>query len=184
MTCLQSIADIDSQRTFFINILPNALVLDPYSLEQNLQQILELGLRPQQIVFELTEIEVLVQCPELPKVINQLRKWGFGLAVDDFCSSVSTDHYFLDFRPDIIKIDRRIVMGCSQHPLKQILIKSLLNSAHELGVLVLAEGLEDRRDIDFCRELGIDYGQGFGLALPERMLQSTSLNLLELSNAS
>jgi EAL domain-containing protein (putative c-di-GMP-specific phosphodiesterase class I) len=90
----------------------------------------------------------------------------------------------MEFRPDVIKVDRRLITGCSRHQLKQILLKSLLYSAHELDIHVLAEGLEDSADIDFCRGLGIDYGQGFGLALPERTLQSKPLNFLKFSHVS
>lgn len=186
--CLQAIAQslasstVQGLQTFFINILPNAIIQNPNSFEQNLQQILDLGLRPQQIVFELTEVEAMVHCPELSKTINRFREWGFRFAIDDLCGNVSTDHYFMEFRPDFIKLDRRLVSGCSRYQLKQILLKSLLNSAHELGIFVLAEGLEEPEDIDFCRGLGVDFGQGFGLALPECTLQSSPLNLLKLSN--
>jgi len=171
-TCLQAIAAVHSSQTFFINVLPNAIIQDVTSLEHTFEQVIALGLNPQQIVFELTEIEALTQMPQLLETIQQIRHWGFRLAIDDLYGNVSSDHYCMEFRPDIIKIDKRLVAGCSRHPLKQILLKSLLRSAQELGILVLAEGLEEVADIDFCRELGIDYGQGFGLALPDRSLQA------------
>lgn len=190
-SCIQAVAQVmtrhfsatQSPPLFFINILPNAITGDLYSLEQNAQQILDLGLQPQQIVFELTELEALANRAELCKIVTQFRKWGFQFAIDDLCGSASTDHFFMEFRPDVIKLDRRLVAGCSHYQLKQILLKTLFHSAHELGILVLAEGLEDVKDIDFCRSLGMDYGQGFGLAVPDRTLQLTPLNLLSLLNA-
>jgi EAL domain-containing protein (putative c-di-GMP-specific phosphodiesterase class I) len=106
-------------------------------------------------------------CPDLPQIINRLRQWGFGIAVDDLCGCVSVARNVLEFRPDLVKLDRRLVGGCSKHSLKQTLIKILLHSAHEQGILVLAQGLEDERDIEFCRDLGVGCGQGFGLATPE-----------------
>lgn len=144
----------------------------PLSLEPNFQQVRSLGLRPQQIIFELTEVEVQAHCPDLPQIINRLREWGFGIAVDDLCRCVSVDRNVIEFRPDLVKLDRRLVDGCSKHTLKQTLIKSLLHSAHEEGILVLAEGLESERDIEFCRDLGVDCGQGFGLATPELTLHA------------
>jgi len=172
------------QPTFFINVLPNAIIHDPHFFDQTYQRVIDLGLRPQQVVFELTEVETLARSTELHDIISRFREWGFGFAVDDLCSNVSADHYFMEFQPDVIKLDRRLVSGCGQHALKQVMLKSLLQSAHEMGIAVLAEGLETVVDIEFCRALGIDYGQGFGLALPERSLQTQSLNLLQLSNAS
>jgi EAL domain-containing protein (putative c-di-GMP-specific phosphodiesterase class I) len=190
-SCFQAIAQlltrhfttIQTLPLFFINILPNAITYDLHSLEQNFQQVIDLGLQPQQIVFELTEVEALANRPELHRIITQLRKWGFRFAIDDLCGNASTDHFFMEFRPDVIKLDRQLVAGCSRHQIKQILLKSLLHSAHELEISVLAEGLEDAEDIDFCRDLGVNYGQGFGLALPERTPQLKPLNLLKLSNA-
>lgn len=185
-TCLESIAALKTDETFFINILPNAIIRNPHSIEYNYQQVLELGLRPEKIVFELTEVEVLASCSNLPAIIKRLREWGFGIAVDDLCGCVSVDHYVMEFRPDLVKLDRRLIDGCSQHPLKQTIIKSLLHSAHEEGILVLAEGLENQADISFCRDLGVDYAQGFGLGRPERTLKKEPAPLWDftLSKAS
>ncbi len=174
-SCLDAVAQLSekigaAETTFFINVLPNAIGRDPRSLERNFQQVLDLGLRPEQIVFELTEVEALGRYPALPGLIEQIRAWGFGLAIDDLGSNVSIDHYFMEFRPDVIKLDRRLIHGCSRHILQQVIIKSLLRFAQEVEILVLAEGLEDANDIEFCREAGVDLGQGFGLALPKLTL--------------
>lgn len=180
-TCLGSIATTNSRQTFFVNLLPNAILRDPKSLEQNLEQLLELGLKPQQIVFELTEVEALKQRSDIAQIINRVQEWGFGVAIDDLCSGVSIDHYFMEFRPDVLKVDRRIVHGCSRHVLKQIVLKSILDSAHELDIVVVAEGLEDLKDIEFCRQLGVDYGQGFALGMPELILRQQPLDFVGLS---
>lgn len=174
--CLEALAALysdtqwlDAPPTFFVNLLPNAIAQNPKSLERNFQQVLDLGLRSEQIVFELTEVEALGNHPDLPRLIEQIRAWGFGLALDDLGSNVALDHYCTEFRPDIIKLDRRLVQGCSRYILKQIMMKSLLQFAHELDITVLAEGLETQEDIEFCQAIGIDLGQGYGLGVPETM---------------
>jgi EAL domain-containing protein (putative c-di-GMP-specific phosphodiesterase class I) len=173
-TCLEALGDLWTQMEecedaplFFVNLLPNAIVEDPRSLERNFQQVLDLGLRAEQIVFELTEVEALAGHPELAYRIQQIRDWGFGLAVDDLGSNVGLDHYYTEFRPDLIKLDRRLIHGCSRHPLKQVMVKSLLHVSHESGIAVLAEGLESPEDIAFCQAIGIDLGQGYGLGMPK-----------------
>lgn len=179
-TCLQEIALLESDKTFYINLLPNAIANQPDFLEQTLQQVKQLGLIPQQIMFELTEVEALLPHHALPQLINQIQQFGFGIAVDDLYGNVSIDHYFIEFRPDVIKVDRLLIGGCSQHPLKQVLVKNLVRSAHELGIPVLAEGLETVADIQFCQKLGVDYGQGFGLAHPKPFLQPSPLHWSEV----
>jgi EAL domain-containing protein (putative c-di-GMP-specific phosphodiesterase class I) len=193
--CIESIAQLGLSPTsnhalnskppsFFINVLPNTILHDTKAFEQSVQQVLDLGLQPQQIVFELTEIETLIHNSDLHGLIHRLRAEGFRFAVDDLCGNVGVDHYFMAFQPDIMKLDRHLVSGCGQQTLKQVLLKSLLRSAHELNIQVLAEGLETSADIEFCRTLGVDYGQGFGLALPERALQTQPLNLFKFATAS
>lgn len=179
-TCIDAIAQVSNGQTFFINVLPNAILQEPKSLERNLQRVLDLGLQPQQIVFELTEIEALIQHPDLSRLIHRIREYGFGVAIDDLGGRVAIDHYFMALHPDVIKLDRQLVQGCSRHPMQQILLKSLLYSAHEMGILVVAEGLEAAEDIAFCRDLGVDLGQGFGLAKPEPALQPHKLDILSL----
>lgn len=193
--CIESIAQLglsspgihalnSAPLSFFINVLPNTILHDLKAFEQSVQQVIELGLQPQQVVFELTEIETIIHNPDLHGLIHRLRAKGFRFAVDDLCSNAGADHYFMEFQPDVIKLDRHLVSGCGQQTLKQVLLKSLLQSAHELNIRVLAEGLETAADIEFCRALGVDYGQGFGLALPERVLQTQPLNLFKFANAS
>ena len=167
-TCFSALAEWNQsdRPTFFINVLPNAIAHSPKSLEQNLQQVLDLGLHPEQIVFELTEVEVITQHPNLPKVIDLIRAGGFGLAIDDLGSNVAIDHYCTELRPDVIKLDRRLVNGCSRFEMKQVVIKSLVQVAREFDIVVLAEGLEALEDIEFCREIGVSLGQGFGLGMP------------------
>jgi EAL domain-containing protein (putative c-di-GMP-specific phosphodiesterase class I) len=179
-TCLQNIALTESSTTFYINLLPNAIASHPNFLEQTLQQVRQLGLTPQQIMFELTEVEALLAHQALPQLIDEIQQFGFGIAIDDLYGNVSIDHYFMEFRPDVIKVDRLLIAGCSQHPLKQVLVKNLVRSAHELGIPVLAEGLETVADIQFCQKLGMDYGQGFGLARPKPFLQPTPLHWPEV----
>ncbi|MBW4440782.1 MAG: EAL domain-containing protein [Plectolyngbya sp. WJT66-NPBG17] len=169
-TCFSALAQWNQsdRPTFFINVLPNAIAHHPESLEHNFQQVLDLGLHPEQIVFELTEVEALTHHPNLLKVIEQIRAGGFGLALDDLGSNVAIDHYCTELRPDVIKLDRRLIHGCSRYDMKQVMVKSLVQVAQELEITVLAEGLEALEDIEFCRSIGVDLGQGFGLGMPDR----------------
>jgi EAL domain-containing protein (putative c-di-GMP-specific phosphodiesterase class I) len=170
---VNSIAEVSQGQTFLINVLPNALINNPQAFEYNCQRVMELGLKPEQIIWELTEVEVLVNRTELIPLIEKVQNWGFGIAVDDlFSSSATSEHYVMEFCPTLLKLDRHIVHGCSRHAVRQVLVKSLMESAHNLGIKVLAEGLEDEKDIEYCRQLGIDYAQGYALGRPAPMLVS------------
>lgn len=174
VSCLEAVARLPKSPNslFFVNISPNTLLRMPSFVLQNQERVAALGLKPQQIVFELTEIERLRQSYHILESLAQLREQGFKIAIDDLFGCTVLDRYLLEFRPDIIKVDRRAIQGCSQHPMKRILLKSVLSSARELNCRVVAEGLETPEDIQLCRHYGVDFGQGFGLAFPtDRLLQ-------------
>ncbi len=173
----QGVSPLMPPPKFFINVMPNAISCDPRSLEHNFQQVIDLGLSPQQIVFELTETETVTYPPDLPQLITQIRALGFGVALDDVGSNVAIDHYCTEFNPDVIKLDRRLIKGCSEHTVKQIIIKSLRQSAHEMGIVLVAEGLENQEDLAFCQAVGIDLGQGYCLAMPDLMPRATALTM-------
>ncbi|NES73031.1 MAG: EAL domain-containing protein, partial [Okeania sp. SIO2D1] len=175
--CLQSLSKLNSDTTFFINIVPNAILNNPIFPENIATQVEKLGLQPQKIVFELTEIAKIACSSQMQQIVSRLRQKGFLIAIDDLCSYTNFESYFLDFCPDIIKIDKQLVRGCSEHGMKQILLKSILESAHELGCCVVAEGLEKQKDINFCRNIGIDMGQGYGLGTPQLTLHKSPVDL-------
>jgi EAL domain-containing protein (putative c-di-GMP-specific phosphodiesterase class I) len=183
-TCLEAIAALDTESTFFINIIPNSILNHPHFLDDTVSKMHQLGIKPEQIVFELTEKEALNHRSKLAAAINKLRVHGFRIAVDDLYGDVASDHYMMELHPDIIKLDRRLVSGCGSYPMKQILIKSLITSAHEMGIELIAEGLEDQEDIDFCLAQGVDFGQGFGIARPhllpyKKMIKLAPFNHLQ-----
>ncbi|OUC13413.1 MAG: hypothetical protein B0A82_17260 [Alkalinema sp. CACIAM 70d] len=174
--CLQSLALLLQgsahlqQQQFFINAVPNAIAANPAILEQHLQQVMDLGIQPQQIVFELTEIEAVRTENQVAQAIQRIRDWGCQLAIDDLGSDVALNHYCLEFHPDILKLDRAMVDGCSRHPVKQVLLKSMVQAAHDMGIQILAEGIEHREDLQFCKAIDVDLAQGFALARPSILL--------------
>ncbi|TAF54800.1 MAG: EAL domain-containing protein [Oscillatoriales cyanobacterium] len=161
--CDRNMASLGS---YWINIMPNTILHDAYFVENLIATLPFYDLKPQQITLELTEVEKIVDASELAAKVQQLQQAGFAIALDDLYSTVPIENHLLEVMPNYIKLDRRLVHECSQYHVKRIVIESLLQSAHDFGITVLAEGLEAAADIECCRELGVDLGQGFGLGLP------------------
>jgi EAL domain-containing protein (putative c-di-GMP-specific phosphodiesterase class I) len=63
--------------------------------------------------------------------------------------------------PDVVKVDRKYVTGLSDDPSKVRLLKKVANVGKSLGAEIVAEGIEDSKDVPFLREIGIQFGQGF-----------------------
>jgi EAL domain-containing protein (putative c-di-GMP-specific phosphodiesterase class I) len=97
-------------------------------------------------------------------VLNKLRHLGIGLSLDDFGTGYSSLAYLTRFPFDTIKIDKSFVDDTT--PKRTMLLKSMVNMAHELGLSVVAEGVSDPSDALELRQIGCEYVQSFMFGPP------------------
>lgn len=121
-----------------------------------------------QIVLEITEREALDDAANIPMRIARLRKLGYRIAIDDLGAGYSGLDYFARLAPDIAKVDISLVRDIHNEHIKQKLVASLITLCKELGVIVVAEGIEQAAERDTIAALGCDYFQGFLFAKPDR----------------
>ncbi|HEY3379274.1 MAG TPA: EAL domain-containing protein [Armatimonadota bacterium] len=130
-----------------------------------LQQVQHHGLPTQQVVIEIMESKVR-DVAALRRFVESYRDYGFLIALDD----IGTGHSNLDripmLKPDILKIDRSLIQQIDQEYYQQVVFKSLVNMAKDLGVLVVAEGIETEGEAVTTLQLGADLLQGFYFAYP------------------
>jgi EAL domain-containing protein (putative c-di-GMP-specific phosphodiesterase class I) len=126
----------------------------------------DLELSPSGIALEITE-GVLLNANDLTtQQLSQLRKHGVGLSLDDFGTGYSSLTHLHDYDMDSIKIDQAFVKGLHFGSREYHLCKSIVLMAHELGLDVIAEGVETREQEELLRNLGCDYAQGYHLGRP------------------
>ncbi len=118
------------------------------------------------LVIEITENEVLAEDPETHAALAAVRRRGARLAIDDTGSGYAGLTSVMRLAPDVIKLDRTIVAGVADDPVKAALIESFVRYAREIDAMVCAEGIEDMRDLTRLADLDVSYGQGFGLGRP------------------
>jgi len=83
------------------------------------------------------------------------------VAIDDVGFGRSSLETLILLEPDLVKVDRKYVAGLSNEPAKARLLRRLTNVAKSLGAEIVAEGIEDRRDLPLLKDMGVNYGQGF-----------------------
>ncbi len=116
--------------------------------------------------LEITESSMMLD-PELAlALLQELRCAGAALYVDDFGTGYSSLSYLQKLPVDYIKIDQSFVMNMSQDKDSAMIVKSTIELVHDLGRLVVAEGVESAADWQSLREMGCDYAQGFFIAPP------------------
>lgn len=148
----------------FVNLHPLDLVdEDMFSREAPLTA------RAHSVVLEITERASLDRVSDLVGRVKQLRELGYRIAVDDLGAGYSGLNTFASLSPDIVKLDMSLVRGADADPVKRKLIGSLAGLCHELGSLVVAEGIETEGERSCMVDLGCDLLQGFLLGRPTLM---------------
>jgi hypothetical protein len=118
------------------------------------------------IVIEITENQAIADDEHISATLASLRARGARLAIDDTGSGHAGLTQVLRLAPDIIKLDRALVTGVHDDPVKASLIASFVRYAHDIGATVCAEGIETMEDLGRLADLDVAYGQGYGIARP------------------
>jgi len=125
-----------------------------------------LGLSPDRVVLEVTEHVGVDNYDQLQAARRQLRAVGVRLAVDDAGAGYASFRHIVRLRPDVIKLDRGIISGIDTEPAQQALAGALVAYAHEVGAVVVAEGIETADELATVSRLGVDAVQGYLLGRP------------------
>ena len=123
-------------------------------------------LPPERVVIELTEHELITEADQLG-ALGRLRSSGMRIAVDDIGAGFAGLHRLLTLRPDMIKLDRSVVGTIETDPSRRALTRALAGFAEELGIALVAEGIERWSQTLALCELGVALGQGYLLGAPE-----------------
>ncbi|WP_038038501.1 EAL domain-containing protein [Thermorudis peleae] len=150
----------------FINFTPTA-VYDPAAcLMTTVKAAHDAGLNPASVVFEVIEAEELDDLEHVQAVLQAYRAFGFRVALDDIGSGYSGLSWLSVLRPDFLKIDRQLVHGVADDHVKATILNKIIELGHELGITVIAEGVERLHDFFWLRDHGAALVQGFLFARP------------------
>lgn len=118
------------------------------------------------VVVEITEHEPVDDYPALAAALAGLRRAGARVAIDDAGAGFASLRHTLQLEPDLVKLDVSLTRGVDGDRAKRALAASLISFASEMGMAIVAEGIEHAAELDTLLELGVPFGQGFHLAAP------------------
>ncbi len=152
----------------FLNILANSIESDYFGRGLTEFFVKKAGINPQLIVLEIVEAEKISDIKHLIKIIEHYKSQQFKIALDDFGTGYNTIEIFFELSSyiDLIKIPLTIVKGISKSFIKYELVKTFKEISVNLGIEIVAEGVEHEEDLKTLVELGIDYAQGFLISPP------------------
>jgi diguanylate cyclase (GGDEF)-like protein len=136
--------------------------------------------------LEITESVLMSDPDEMVKVLNELRDRGIGLSLDDFGTGYSSLSYLHRFPLDVLKVDRSFTAQMLRSPEALRLVRSIIDLSHDLGLTVVAEGVESADEVDCLREMRCDFAQGyyFSRPLPEAQAERVLIEGVRLMHAS
>ncbi len=163
---IREAAHLAAEVTVFINFSPALMDDATRSLEATVAAIEDAGLAPQRFVFEVIEADRIEDADQLKRVLDCYRRDGFRVALDDLGAGWSTLNLVHRLRPDFIKLDRELIKGVHQDHVKDLIASKLLEIGHGLGIQTIVEGVEQPQELEWARQRGADFVQGFLIARP------------------
>ena len=133
------------------------------------------NIKPRSFRLELTESLVMDNPEQSAHVLSKLKQIGIGLSLDDFGTGYSSLSYLTRFPFDTIKIDKSFLDDAT--PKRDVLLRSMVSMAHDLGLSVVTEGISDENDALQLRQMGCEYVQSFMFGAP--MTADAALKLLK-----
>jgi EAL domain-containing protein (putative c-di-GMP-specific phosphodiesterase class I) len=155
------------ERLSFATInISGASLNDTRFVDAAFSMIAEHPLAMPKLCFEITESVALHDLGSTRRFVDQVRMYGSKLALDDFGAGYTSFNYLKEIPADFIKIDGSFVRDINRNPANYAITRTIVELTHELGMRSIAEWAETSDTIASLIELGVDYGQGFGLVRP------------------
>ena len=149
-----------------INFMPNAVYEPAACLRATLLAAKRFDFPRSAIMFEFTEDEQISDTAHLSNIIAEYRKQGFLTAIDDFGAGYAGLGLLVEFQPDLIKIDMKLLRGIDTCRARQAVVAGIVGIARALDIIVLAEGIETEEEFLVLKAAGITLFQGYWFARP------------------
>lgn len=163
---IKSAAQLGIMERISINFLPNAIYKPEVCIRTTLEAARVLGFPLDRIIFEVTEGERVEDGPWLAEILREYKRCGLLTAIDDFGAGYAGLTLLAGFQPDLIKIDMELVRNIDHSSSRQAIVRGLVQVCKDLGVTVIAEGIETAGERDFLRDTGVDLMQGYLFSRP------------------
>ncbi len=157
--------------------LSRVQLTDPTLVKRILLTVRESGMRPTQLQLEVTESQIMTNRLGAKQLLEEFRGAGVRLAMDDFGTGYSSLSCLQEFPLDVLKIDREFISNLTRGRDFAALVNAVVTLADNLGLEIVAEGIEKVEQVAMLQDLGCGYGQGYFLCRPltaERLFEGIS----------
>ncbi len=150
----------------FINVTPRTLEDREFNLNYLLRLAREHQVSPDHITLEVIESETIQNLDHFQSVVARLKKHQFRIALDDMGAGFSNLNLLHQLRPNVVKLDMQLTRNIHSDEYKAVIAQKLLETAQGLGILTIADGIENEDELKWFREHGVDFVQGYLIGKP------------------
>ena len=148
-----------------VNISSRQLLSDG-EVDDLIRIVTDSGVSPTQVMFEITESLMVEEPDKVADAMRRLRKTGIRVAADDFGTGYANLAFLNRFPLDVLKIDRTFITNMASEDRSRKIVNTIVTLAQDLGMSIIAEGIEAPEEIEVLRQLGCGFGQGFLVSPP------------------
>lgn len=149
-----------------LNLLPGSLAESDAAILSTLAAAKAHGMHAEFITLEITEQEIIHDFKRFIDAIDVARNCGMGFSIDDFGAGYAGLNMLAEFQPDTVKLDMSLVRDIETHGPRQAIVRGIARTCLDLGIDIIAEGVETTSEYWWFREEGIELFQGFLFAKP------------------
>lgn len=164
---IKTAALLEMQSRLSINFMPNAIYRPEVCIRATLEAARSHGFPIDRIIFETVEGERIDDGKWLAEILREYQRIGFLTAIDDFGAGFAGLNLLADFQPDIVKLDMGLVRQIDQNTARQAIARGVVRICEELGIRVIAEGIETIAEYRFLQDVGVTLMQGYLFSRPK-----------------
>jgi len=124
-------------------------------------------IHPKYIEVEITESMLMKSFDRNVKILQEIKNLGVSIALDDFGTGYSSLNYLTKLPIDVLKIDRSFVIDLMNNPKSKCIVENIINLSHQLGIEVVAEGVEEKSQVEYLKAILCDVVQGYYFSKPK-----------------
>ncbi|MCR9266519.1 MAG: EAL domain-containing protein [Alphaproteobacteria bacterium] len=165
-TAIETASEIGMTTALSINFMPNAVYEPANCIQATLRAAERTGFDLERIIFEFTENEDLTSSDKLNEIVQEYARHGLRTAIDDFGAGYSGLNRLAQLQPDYVKLDMDLTRNLDQDARRRTLVWHTKQMCDDLGIKVIAEGIETLPELAAVRDTGISLIQGYVFSEP------------------
>ncbi|HER35180.1 MAG: EAL domain-containing protein [Halothiobacillaceae bacterium] len=166
VTAIRLASKLGIDSVLSINFMPNAVYKPQACIRATMEAAAIYGIDPNRLMFEVTEAEKILDRNHLKSIFDEYRERGLLRAIDDYGEGFAGLNHLIELEPDVVKVDLNLVRGIDSHKSRQAVVRSTAIMCAEMGIDLVAEGVETAAEYETLREYGIRLFQGYWFAKP------------------